>query len=101
MARLTGQAILAMADAFIERNPMAWLHMKLRAKQLIRQGRRFSIDQLVIEVRYGMELSGYDDGFRINNSSRAGLARRLREAIPEAADYMETRKSVVDDVPTV
>lgn len=96
MNKRTPEETYALAFEFIERNPEAWAHMKRRALELARAGRRFSIDQLTIEVRYGMELEGYTDGFRMSNALSPALARILRYELEGVQPYIEVRKSELD-----
>jgi hypothetical protein len=88
-----GADLRARAERWIAENPEAWRLFVRLAEDRATLGRRFSIEQLVQRVRWdwpGATEGG--DGFRVNNSYRAYLARRLIEAVPACAGLIETRR---------
>lgn len=93
---LSGSEMMKRAMEWRSVNINAWSRMKEIAIERIREGRRFSIAELAEEARYRMRTKGHDQGFKINNSLRAALARLLIKELPPAADYMEIRSSRVD-----
>lgn len=93
---MTGKDMKRKAMAWRSRNIHAWSRMKEMAIEHAYQGKKFSIDQLVIEARYKMHIEGSDDGFKVNNTLRAPLARLLINECPSVAPYIETRSSKVD-----
>ena len=70
--------------------------MKEKAEERFAQGRRTSIAELAEDARYSMRLDGYTDGFRINNTTRAGLARLMLQECPHLEKIVEVRKSKAD-----
>jgi len=93
---LSGSEMMKRAMTWRSENINAWSRMKEIAGERIREGRRFSIAELAEEARYRMRTKGHDQGFKINNSLRAALARLLIKEVPNAVDYMEIRASKVD-----
>ena len=85
----------AKGDAWIMKNRNVWEWMKDKAREASRARRRFSVAALVEEARYTKPVQGVDE-YRINNDIRSYLARRLKREVPECADYIEIRESVVD-----
>ena len=92
------------SGAKIMRDAMEWRHRNLRAYSLMvakaeerrAEGRRTSIAELAEDARYSMRLDGYTDGFRINNTTRSGLARLIISERPHLAKVIETRRSKAD-----
>ena len=96
MARMTGEAMRAMAREWRDANPEAWGRMVRLACMYADEGRRFSMERLLQTARYDMATEGRSQGFKVNNNTRAALARMLAEECPGAAPLMETRRSKVD-----
>lgn len=98
MARteLTGEYMVDMAVKWRERNAKAWELMSDMARQYVVQGRRFSMEKLLQFARYDMLTNGYSQGFKVNNNTRAALARMMLKENPEFEKYMDVRKSKVD-----
>lgn len=93
---LTGEYMLAKATAWRDANPEAWERMTGMARLYVEQGRRFSMEKLFQHARYDMPTNGTSEGFKVNNNTRAALARMMRDENPEFAPYMDIRKSKVD-----
>ena len=93
---LTGEYMVAKAAAWREANPEAWERMTGMARRYVDQGRRFSMEKLFQHARYDMPTNGTSEGFKVNNNTRAALARMMRDENPEFAPYMDIRKSKVD-----
>lgn len=93
---VTGAKIMCDAMEWRSRNLRAWTLMKQKAEERFAQGRRTSIAELAEDARYSMRLEGYTDGFRINNTTRAGLARLMLQECPHLADIIEVRRSKAD-----
>lgn len=93
---LTGAEMVERAGRWVVGNWYAWERMKEEAVKRAREGRRFAISDLAEEARYRMRTEGKDQGFKINNSLRAALARRLIRECPEVKPYIEIRASKVD-----
>lgn len=93
---LTGELMKKQADEWVSNNWYAWCRMKNIAWDNINRGRRFSMEKLFQHARYEMHVEGTTDGFKVNNNTRSALARRLVREIPEAAKYIDMRKSKVD-----
>ena len=93
---VTGDKIMKDAMEWRSRNLRAWTLMKHKAEERFEQGRRTSIAELAEDARYSMRLEGYTDGFRINNTTRAGLARLMIQECPHLASIIETRSSKAD-----
>lgn len=83
------------ADEWVRDNHQAWLFICNEAVARAYQRRRFGIGELCEQVRWHMKAVGVDD-FKINNSYRAYLARRLVKEHPQCADYIEMRRSRAD-----
>ena len=93
---LTGEYMIAQAVQWREANPEAWDALVRMAKGYAKQGRRFSMERLFQTARYDMATNGHSQGFKVNNNTRAALARMMKAEHPELERYMETRKSKVD-----
>lgn len=93
---LTGERMRSMAIEWRRNNEEAWDRMVSMAEHYVSEGRRFSMEKLLQFARYDMATNGYSQGFKVNNNTRAGLARMMREEHPEFVPYMEVRKSKVD-----
>lgn len=90
-----GDALKDKARDWVRRNHGTWLWMCRRAAQAAAEKRRFSIARLVEEARYTKPVKGVNE-YKIDNDIRAPLARMLKEAVPQCAEYIETRSSKVD-----
>ena len=99
MARteLTGAYMMQMASEWRENNPEAWAWAVDTAKRHVALGMRFSMDQLMHQVRFEMATNGHTMGFKVNNSTTAALARMMRDEHPETCAFLEIRKSKVDE----
>ena len=93
---VTGEKIMKDAADWRFRNYSAYMAMKRKAVERLSEGRRTSIAELAEEARYTMRLNGYDGAFRVNNTTRAGLARLMIAEEPALARVMETRPSKAD-----
>lgn len=93
----TAEWMKAEARKWVDDNPLAWGEMKEIASLRASLGRRFSIGQLTEYVRFSFTTFGKSDGFKMNNSLRAELARMLIEEVPQCRPFIETRKSKVDN----
>ena len=83
------------ADEWVMKNPEAWMRIRCEAVNRTEQKRRFGIGELCEQVRWHMHAEGVDD-FKVNNTHRAALARRLIAEYPPCRPYIETRSSVCD-----
>ena len=83
------------ADKWIEANPEAWEFMKKSAQDSADSNRMFGVKSLCEHVRWHMYAEGHD-GFKLNNNYSAAFARRLIEEVPDCAQYLRTRSSVMD-----
>lgn len=83
------------ADEWVAKNPDAWMRIRCEAVRRTEQKRRFGIGELCEQVRWHMHAEGVDD-FKVNNTHRAALARRLIAEYPPCRPYIETRSSVCD-----
>lgn len=93
---LTGEYMLQMAVEWRANNADAWNRMVAIARDYVAQGRRFSMERLFQTARYDMAVNGTSQGFRVNNNTRAALARMMRDENPGFEKYMDVRKSKVD-----
>lgn len=93
---LTGEHMTALARKWRAENGHAWERMTAIAKGYVAEGRRFSMEKLFQHARYDMRTNGFSQGFKVNNNTRAALARMMREENPEFAPFMDIRKSKVD-----
>ena len=94
----TAESIRERAEKWVERNPEAWRFIVYLAKESAKNNRRTSIAKLVEDARAMGHINGYDQGFGINNTSRAVLARKLVSDYPELDLYIERRKSKLDEL---
>lgn len=79
---------------WIGANPLV-LELALRvARRRLGEGRRFGIAAIVEDIRweYAGGVTPDGDGFRINNSFRAYLARDLLAAVPGLKGLLEIRR---------
>lgn len=95
---LTGEYMMMLADRWIADNPVAWNRMMQIARGYWLDGRRFSMEKLIQHARYDMATNGTSQNFKVNNSTRSALARRMIEQHPEFDKLVERRKSKVDCV---
>lgn len=93
---VTGEKIMKDAADWRFKNYSAYMAMKKKAMERLAEGRRTSIAELAEEARYTMRLNGYDGAFRVNNTTRAGLARLMIAECPALAKAIETRASKAD-----
>lgn len=93
---LTGEYMAQQAAEWREANPEAWEWAVGTALHYVELGMRFSMDQLMHQVRFEMATEGRSQGFKVNNNTCAALARMMRSEHPETCDYLEIRKSKVD-----
>ena len=93
---LTGEYMMAQAVKWRKANPEAWRKLVNMALGYVAANRRFSMEKLLQAARYDMQTNGLSDGFKVNNNTRAGLARMMREEHPETKDFLEIRRSKVD-----
>lgn len=85
------------AEAWIERNPMAWDLIKARAQASIRQQKRFSVKRALEELRDAPGIVwGSNDDFKISNSYSAVFVRILVTEMPELRELVTLRRSKVD-----
>lgn len=85
------------ARTWIACNTDAWAFMTSRALCEIRAKRRFGMKQLVEEARRKDFVDAYGGRTVIDNTISPALARILIEEHPEVQQFMETRRSVVDE----
>lgn len=90
------EKILNDALEWRKRNYQAYEQIRMMALSRLNENRRTSISELVEDVRYSMRLNGYTDGFKVNNTTRAALARLLIKQHPQLAEIIEVRKSKLD-----
>lgn len=93
---LTGEEMMQRAMTWIFNNFYAWQRMKETACERATKGIHFSIADLAEEARYRMRVEGKDQGFKVNNSIRAALARQLIRECPVVEPFIEIRSSKVD-----
>lgn len=93
---MSGDEMVKRAGFWVFNNHYAWERMKEEAVKRADAGKRFSISDLAEEARWRMKTEGKDCGFKVNNSLRAALARRLIRECPEVEPFIETRSSKVD-----
>lgn len=93
---LTGPEMVERLNRWVVANWYAWERIKEAAVERARAGMHFSISDLAEEARYRMRTAGKDQGFKINNSLRAAMARRLIRECPEVEPFIEIRSSKVD-----
>lgn len=85
------------AEAWIERNPMAWNLIKARAQASIRAQKRFSVKRALEELRDAPGIVwGSNDDFKISNSYSAVFVRILVTEMPELRELVTLRRSKVD-----
>lgn len=96
MSEMTGERMSQLAEEWRERNPAAWAWAVGAAKRHVDLGMRFSMDQLMHQVRFEMATNGLSQGFKVNNNATSALARMMLAEHPEVSGYMEVRKSKVD-----
>ena len=93
---MTGEYMMLKAVEWRDANPDAWRHLVGMAKRYADQGRRFSMEKLFQHARYDMATNGHSQGFKVNNNTRASLARMMLDEHPEFKGLMEVMKSKVD-----
>ena len=96
-AEMTGEYMRAMATEWRKNNADAWERMVSAAREHVAEGRRFSMETLFQIARYEMRTNGFSQGFKVNNNTRAALARMMRDENPGFEKYMDIRKSKVDE----
>ena len=93
---MTAQEMLDMAYAWIDRNPLAWGHLKGAALAAIDQQRRFSIKKELEQLRESPEVVKGDADYKISNSLSPVLVRLLIKEMPELGELATVRPSKVD-----
>lgn len=93
---LTGEYMVLLARKWRKDNPEAWERMVEIGRDYVSQGRRFSMEKLFQIARYDMPTNGTSQSFKVNNNTRAKLARMMRDENPGFDKYMNIRKSKVD-----
>lgn len=93
---MSGQEMMRKAMLWRHNNLHAWSAMKHKADELASEGKRFSIGQLAVLVRYEVHEVEGDSGFKVNNTLRAPLARLLVQESPHVKPYIEMRSSKAD-----
>ena len=96
-AEMTGEYMMAMATEWRKNNSEAWERMVSVAREHVAEGRRFSMETLFQTARYEMRTNGFSQGFKVNNNTRAALARMMRDENPGFEKYMDIRRSKVDE----
>lgn len=97
MSEMTGDYMVKLAIKWREKNKDAWERMTEIARAYVIQCKRFSMEKLIQHARYDMPTVGFSQGFKTNNNTRAALARMMINENPDFAEYMEIRKSKVDE----
>lgn len=82
-------------DEWIRDNHAVWLWMIGKANWYASNKKRFSIARLVEEARYTKPVKGINE-YKIDNTLRAPLARRLVKAAPSCKPYIKMKFSLVD-----
>lgn len=95
-SEMTGEYMRLMAVEWRNANPEAWTYLVGMAKVYADRRQRFSMERLFQTARYDMGTNGHSQGFKVNNNTRASLARMMLEEHPEFKGLMEVRKSKVD-----
>lgn len=93
---LAGEYMAKLADEWIARNWYTWNKMLTKAAEYAAQGRRFSMETLFQFARYECADVSESQGFRVNNNTRAALARKMLSKYPAWDKYVDTRRSKVD-----
>lgn len=79
-------------EDWLKLNPQAWELFKRFALEKMQQGKKFGIGALTERVRWECPINTEGDEFKVNNSYRSWIARRLLEEYPGMAKFIETRK---------
>ena len=82
-------------DEWIRDNHAVWLWMIGKANWYVTNRMRFSISRLVEEARYTKPVNGINE-YKIDNTLRAPLARRLIKAVPNCKPYIITKFSLCE-----
>ena len=80
------------AERWVDDNPEVWRLFVRFAEDLATLGRRFGIGQLAERVRWECAVAYPDKEFKVNNSYRAYLARRLMDDVPTCRGLIEIRR---------
>lgn len=93
-ARIHLETLAAKADKWMDANPSAMALFRRFATEALNAGRRIGIGAITERVRWecAVQTRG-SDGFKINNSFRAYIARRLIAETPALAAIIETRSA--------
>ena len=83
---------------FFQSNPHLWYDLCNEAEHHINANRRFGIQAIVERWRWYRPAISDGRPFKISNSWCAIIARLLIEAYPEAANLVERRSSIYDQV---
>lgn len=95
---VTGERMVELADEWADANRATWAKMMDMAALRAAQGRRFSMETLFQFARYECARVSGSQGFRVNNNTRAALARKMLREHPDWAEYVDVRKSKVDSL---
>ncbi|HAM16043.1 MAG TPA: hypothetical protein DCP91_09355 [Eggerthellaceae bacterium] len=91
-----GERFREQAESWIEANPKAWAYIVSQATLSASMGRSFGMKALCEHVRWHMEVSERQEGFKLNNNYTSAFTRILCEQHPEVAPYVKTRSAAVD-----
>jgi hypothetical protein len=80
------------AEKWVGENPEIYRLFVRFAEDLATLGKRFGIGLLAERVRWECAVSFPDKKWKVNNSYRAYLARRLMEEVPGCRTLIETRR---------
>lgn len=95
---LKGRMLEYRAHLWIDENPDAWAFVVSRALAEAKAGRRFGIKQLVEEARRKDFADACGGRTRICNSLTPAFARILIAEHPEVRRFIDTKRSVLDEV---
>lgn len=88
--RQSGDEIMADAVEWKQSHPDEWLEIETRVRDLVRQGRRFSLRVVIDNL-------AWEKGFKCRHALTAPFARILAQRVPGFTDCCQMNKSKVDE----
>ena len=96
---MTDHTVRQRALEWVKLNPEVWSkHFEIPALYEAAHGRRVSVQRFIEDARRLDYVNRAGDPCKINNSFAAIFARLLIEQHPELSEFIETRRSVYDDI---
>lgn len=78
-------------DQWISAHPDVYAYFKRFTLEAIRSGKKVGAKAVAERIRWEAVINGHD-GYKVNNSATASMARRFMNEYPEYGSYFNTRE---------